>query len=458
MRIEGIHIKMALPSMYAAAVACALALHAHPVHAQKEGWSCKNGFWTEDGKGPSEWACGTNTEATNTDKTEWKDKDGLTKVDYNTCSSTGFSSTQGQALDTTYHRTCISGPVRGGSGPRCWWTHVPDAVAKSTDANLKVPVVIKMHGGGGCFFTSVGEEILEPTAEKEPGGLQALSETLSAKDTFITVWPQGEEKLWASEGSDSKVASEGEKKKQTADWDDVAFIESMIATIVKSTTDSKWKGRVDASRVYLTGFSLGCMMAHRVIMEKSSIIAAMSCHGGGLTGLQEDTPAALDKEQAKYAIAPTPIYITIGTEDVWMPIARTGWKAWNHWNGCNTTVNATRTSLVLSALGTKSTDAVEYRASTCGALTGMVTITGDGHTGDSRMTSRFWDVLKGSTRAGALAKLPAASAELVIKAQNVQNAKTTNAPATTNAAASVPVAQSLMSLMTAAMATLVFVA
>ena len=46
--------------------------------------------------------------------------------------------------------------------------------------------------------TQVGEEILEPTAEKEPGGLQALSETLSAKDTFITVWPQGEEKLWAS--------------------------------------------------------------------------------------------------------------------------------------------------------------------------------------------------------------------------------------------------------------------
>ena len=44
-------------------------------------------------------------------------------------------------------RCCGLCPRCAGVGPRCWWTHVPESVAKAAS---KVPLVIDMHGGGGC--------------------------------------------------------------------------------------------------------------------------------------------------------------------------------------------------------------------------------------------------------------------------------------------------------------------
>ena len=45
-------------------------------------------------------------------------------------------------------RTCITAAPSGAS--RCWWTYVPEAVSTSADTSLRVPLVIDMHGGGGC--------------------------------------------------------------------------------------------------------------------------------------------------------------------------------------------------------------------------------------------------------------------------------------------------------------------
>ena len=64
--------------------------------------------------------------------------------------------------------------------------------------------------------------------------------------------------------------------KQIASTDDIGFLEQLIATMVKSTTPSDWKGKVDPERVYSTGFSMGCMMSHRLALERSKIIAGIN--------------------------------------------------------------------------------------------------------------------------------------------------------------------------------------
>jgi len=375
-----------------------------PTLAQKEGWSCVDGFWTQDGQPPSEYVCGGekgekgkgkgDADAGKADAVD----EAKSKAAYNACSDWGFDAGSHAAVSTAgLERTCIMGPNRKGVGPRCWWTHVPESVAKAAS---KVPLVIDMHGGGGC---------VSPDAN----GFKAMADSAAPENAFITVWPQGSEKSWATvgHGDEAKaiLAKDG-KQKSVATWDDAGFLEMMIATIVKSTKETAWKGKVDATRVTVAGFSMGCMMSHRMILEKSNIIASMTCQGGGLTGLDASTAALLDATKTRYNILPTPVYITIGTEDVWMMTAENAWAAWNHWNGCSG--NASTTNLSLAVLGNKPTSAVQSVASSCQAATAMIEVVGLGHTTDPRMSQLAWAALKGNTRPGALAALPAASKEL----------------------------------------------
>ena len=48
-------------------------------------------------------------------------------------------------MPAAYPRTCIDGPP--GNVPRCWWTHVPEAVR---EGSKKVPLMVDMHGREGC--------------------------------------------------------------------------------------------------------------------------------------------------------------------------------------------------------------------------------------------------------------------------------------------------------------------
>ena len=50
------------------------------------------------------------------------------------------------------------------------------------------------------------------------------------------------------------------------------------STLAQAANPSK--GLVDPERVYFTGFSMGCMMANRFALERSSITAGFGCHGG----------------------------------------------------------------------------------------------------------------------------------------------------------------------------------
>ena len=86
------------------------------------------------------------------------------------------------------------------SGARCFYTHVPSAVvsAKAADSTLKLPLVIDMHGGGGCAHHRM-----------QNSGWKELADSLAAADpatSFVTVWPQGYDTGWGTCGSDCAAA------------------------------------------------------------------------------------------------------------------------------------------------------------------------------------------------------------------------------------------------------------
>lgn len=192
-----------------------------------------------------------------------------------------------------------------------------------------------------------------------------------------------------------------------ATWDDLQFLDRMIATIAAS------EPRVDVERVYVTGFSLGCMMAQRYAMERSKLVAGLGCHGGELSGVGTTAQAELDALKQRFGIEPMPVYASIGDQDAWFELAEPDWQAWAYWNGCQ--LVDTRREVALGSGGP--TSGVERVGSSCVAHspaleTVLLVIAGGQHTWDARMAKRQWDFLKTHRRAGAAAELPPPASEV----------------------------------------------
>eukprot|EP00927_Polykrikos_kofoidii_P055371 TRINITY_DN49640_c0_g1_i1.p1 TRINITY_DN49640_c0_g1~~TRINITY_DN49640_c0_g1_i1.p1 ORF type:complete len:423 (-),score=63.74 TRINITY_DN49640_c0_g1_i1:11-1279(-) len=348
------------------------------VASEKEyaGWTCgDDGFWYQDGAKTEYANCGDKQKDSNGDKDKGNDKPVKSS-----CTVTEQSSVAIENLT----RTCI----KHSSNPsgRCWWTHVPNAVANASDGR-KVPLIVDMHGGGGCasfrFETSGFKTLSDSEAAKAGGGV-------------IVVWPQGGPgSLWASHGTSTRQTDS--KTKSLAEWDDISFLEQLLASMVLS---SPHKDKIDVERIYMSGFSLGCMMAHRFSMERSAIVAALGCHGGELSFFPTNQ-AEMDADKSTYNIQPMPAYLSIGDNDVWFPGAKSSWQAWTYWNGCSE--NGTTT---LAA------DLNEHVASSCANYTPaletvMLEIKGGEHVPSVRATEKTWSFLKQYRRAGVLAQLPA---------------------------------------------------
>ena len=302
-------------------------------------------------------------------------------------------------------RRCIA----TADGERCWWTHVPAAVQAGS---ASVPLLIDMHGGGGCAMDAVHH------------GFKALADSIdtvqsnNAESSFIIVYPQGKDELWASSGADAAAlnTASGSGGKQVSTTNDVEFLEQLVQIMVRGTpgvngtAHGAWPaGRVDGSRVYLTGFSLGCMMSNRLAMERSSIIAGFGCQGGGLNwDSLSPLNRTLEGEKSRFGIQPTPSITTIGSADVWL--SPPDFAAWVAWNGCG---NVTNTSVTLETSGALLTAAQRTVASACNtpyplATEGVNTPVLDalpvqverlqimqmGHHIDPRMTRIIWDFLK----------------------------------------------------------------
>ena len=270
------------------------------VAAGKECWQCVDGLW-HDGSAayPEYGACEGSKGGGDKDDSQWEEKE------------SAICSVANAGLSVDSHRTCIlSAP--SGTTQRCWWTYEP----ASLPADEKVPLVIDMHGGGGCAAHQV-----------DSSGYRALADV----ERFIVAWPQGHNSLWSSCGSDC-FSEKGEavrksENKDFASWNDIQFIESLIATAVGSVGS-----RIDTERVSV-GFSLGCMMSHRMAMEKSDIVAGISCHGGELSLVDENTCSRCVQGILRYNANRR--YLAPLANDVWFSRAARTSRIWAYWNGCS---------------------------------------------------------------------------------------------------------------------------
>ena len=360
------------------------------IHADKSkdskdstGWTCESdGFWYQNGAKTDYSNCGGGN------------KDGSSSSNKDKKSEACTESTN-PGMPSSFPKTCINGPPD--QGLRCWWTYIPASV-KKLDSSVKVPLVIDMHGGGGCA-----------SHQALSSGFRELADSLSGKDSFITVWPQGYGYQWGTCGSDcaaaqAKQASSG---KTVHSVDDLTFLASMIAYIVKSDSSDNpsiylKKTRVDPERVYSTGFSMGCMMSHRLAMEKSNIIAGFGGHGGTLIEGGND----LAGEKKKYNIKPMPAYMTGGTDDGWFDMAVNAFNHWATWNECGVvdpTINFNLTESKGEKGGSQPIEARLKVQSSCAnnANVNRLEIINGKHVPDQRMAKLSYDFLKSYKRANA---------------------------------------------------------
>ena len=220
------------------------------------------------------------------------------------------------------------------------------------------------------------------------------------------MWPQGHLSQWGSCGSDCDALQEEETGKNIHKVDDLTFLTNMIATIVKSKSESNpAKDRVDAKRVYATGFSMGCMMSHRLALERSAVLAGFGCHGGTLN---QKKNANLATEKERFSLREMPAYMTGGTKDSWFDVEP--FDKWAAWNACS---NTTQTQDVNFNAGTPSTAKLSIRPS-CNSTPldiRRLAITNGTHVMDERMAKYIWEYLNNENyvRAGALEALPSAS-------------------------------------------------
>ena len=358
-------------------------------YADKAGWTCESdGYWYENGV-KSQYTCDDGG----------KSKSGKSKSGKSAKQSCTRS--DDPAMPSTYPKTCVKGPPD--NGLRCWWTLVPDAVKASS---VKVPLIIDMHGGDGCA-----------SHQALSSGYADLAKSLSAQESFIVVWPQGYDKMWGTCGADCDKAQQEQDKKSSGkkvhSVDDVTFLSSMISFIVQSdSSNNPAKGLVDAERIFSTGFSMGCMMSHRLALERSSIMAGFAGHGGTMIQLGNN----LDAEKKRFSLQSMPLYTTGGTDDSWFEMSKTAHKSWSTLNECSTE----EPMAVLTLSGGKLSVARKFVNSSCKNNVKVVRleIVNGTHVQDSRMAKLSYDFLKSFKRPGSSDSLPPVPEEVDLSVNN----------------------------------------
>ena len=124
---------------------------------------------------------------------------------------------------------------------RCWLLLVPAILNESNN----VPLLVDIHGGGDDMYQQRWTSDFA---------------NLSIEQGFIVAYPQGHDNLW----------NQAEGVIPGANEEDVGFIIKMIDEIKNNYT-------IDHSRIYVTGWSNGCGMAHRLAVQASDVFAAAGC-------------------------------------------------------------------------------------------------------------------------------------------------------------------------------------
>ena len=159
------------------------------------------------------------------------------------------------------HKVLVAQRVSGVR--RSYYVHVPPV----TDGSAALPVVIALHG---AFSTA-------RKFERE-SGLSALAD----REGFLVVYPQG-----IGLGDFFRHWNSGHccGKARKLNLDDVGFALAAVDDVAR-------RNPVDRTRLYVTGFSNGGMLAYRIAAEHPDVVAAVAVVSGTIGG----TPAAHEPE------------------------------------------------------------------------------------------------------------------------------------------------------------------
>ena len=133
--------------------------------------------------------------------------------------------------------------LQHGGRARSYLLHVPSGLA----TGVALAVVIDLHGAGG-----------NGSQQKGMSGFSALAD----KHKFLALFPDGVDGYWNVD--DTCCGTAGKEK-----IDDVGFLKSII-------TKLKADACIDPKRVYVSGFSNGGGLTHRMGCDAADVIAAIA--------------------------------------------------------------------------------------------------------------------------------------------------------------------------------------
>lgn len=149
---------------------------------------------------------------------------------------------------------------------RCYITYVPPSVNASSEA----PLIVELHGWASSAFQTRNQTEITTLAD-EVGAIVVHAEGILVDNSTNLVG--GNEESWNA----GYCCADAED----FDIDDVDYLRIVIEQTIQSLP-------VDENRIYLTGWSNGCMMAQRMALQASDIIAAVACTSGYLSFHDED--------------------------------------------------------------------------------------------------------------------------------------------------------------------------
>jgi len=194
----------------------------------------------------------------------------------------------------------------------------------------------------------------------------------------VVAWPQGSR---TADGFPSWGAGRASDPANKFPVDDVGFLRELVARVLADGAG----GVADPARVIMAGHSNGCMMAQRVALDASELVAAVGCSSGYLL----EPPGAA----APAGYAPVPVVTVHGTLDPTVPYSSANVEHWARINGCSAPSTEAH-----AVDGEVTRYAHANDGSLCAAL---ITLAGAGHSLAGGAPELVWEMVRALRRDGA---------------------------------------------------------